>query len=72
MSASMPEPFQARGDWAELCTYFSGIPLDFELTPVQFAVADKLLGLSQGCYSDDYLMGTMLPAVIDALKAIEG
>lgn len=71
MSAAAPEPFRADGDWAELCTCFSGVPAEYELTPVQFAVADRLLGLSKGGYSDDYLVGTALPAVISAMRDLE-
>lgn len=71
MSAAAPEPFRSEGDWAELCTCFSGVPAEVELTPVQYAVVERLLGIPGGCYSDDCLMGTVLPAVMAALKNIE-
>ena len=38
---------------------------------MQYAVVERLLGIPGGCYSDDYLMGTVLPAVMAALKNIE-
>ena len=65
------KPFTGQGDWAELCTFFGGEPSETELTPVQYAVIDRMLGLSDGTYSDDRLIGTMLPAVLKALKEID-
>ena len=30
MSGAAPEPFRSDGDWAELCTCFSGVPAEVE------------------------------------------
>ncbi len=61
--------FDDAADWAELCTYFGGEHREFELTPVQFVVVDRLLGLSaERPAGDDYLVRTLLPAIVDAMK----
>ncbi len=65
----MSAPFDEPGDWAELCTYFGGVHRELELSPVQFVVVDRLLGLSAGePAGDDYLARTLLPALLAAMK----
>lgn len=68
----MVRELDEQGDWAELCTFINGVHEEVELTPVQFAVVDALLGLSTDApFSDDYLVGAILPTVVEAASAAE-
>lgn len=56
-----------EGDWCELCTFLDGQARQIELSEVQYAVVEALLGLSgPEPFSDDALVANVLPAVISA------
>ena len=62
----MSKPF-GEGDWCELCTFLDGQAREVELSEVQNAVVEALLGLSAPePFTDDELVGNVLPAVISA------
>lgn len=62
-----------EGDWCELCTYLDGQARQIELSEVQYAVVEALLGLSgPEPFSDDELVGRVLPAVISATCGAAG
>lgn len=37
-----------NNDWAEVCTYIDGEHAEYELSQTEWAVIDKLLGLTAG------------------------
>lgn len=68
----MSKPF-GDGDWCELCTFLDGRSQEIELSEVQYAVVEALLGLSEPePFTDDELVGNVLPAVISATRGTPG
>ena len=58
-----------NNDWAEVCTYIDGEHAEYELSQTEWAVIDKLLGLTAGRRDLEYLENHLLPALLQALRS---
>ena len=59
-----------NNDWAEVCTYIGGEPAEYELSQTEWAVIDKLLGLTADRRDQEYLENHLLPALLQALRSV--